>query len=329
MSNSPAIPSLPSGAPDSTSLDTADLAPEPAPLPAEAITSNTGDAVVTDPAVPHSLHELRDAVATAMTNENARTTRLREFDRFASHLKVGVAELRQITSEHVAVWWAGMGKFSVASGKDRLKSLVAVFEIARKLGWITENPAQAFRDELKAARKQAAAQGATAPADAAEPTKVDAANVAPPPCTSDKVEQQKPVPPLQVDAPLPDRPATDNPAQAKLAAAEAKKRARMAKRHALRILRLILTPRARCAACENLTDGCKRGLPARWAAPDQEEATCLVTGHSRSTLRDMTDPQDGAPPEVKADNDKGQRIINGPDYCRYLGENEIKARESL
>lgn len=314
MSNSSTIPSPPRGAPKTASL------------PAEAITLHLGDAVVAEPSAPHSLHELRDAIKAETANKNKQAKRVRELKRFGSHLPESVTDLRQITIEHVTRWWTGMGTFSVASGQERLKALVAVFDIAKDRGWITVNHAQAFRDAQNAARKLAASQGGTAPADAAGHANVDVATVAPTSNTPDKEAQQTPIPSFQVEAPLPAGPAAADPAQAALAAAEAKKRARAAEKRALMVERLKLTPRARCAACEHLTAGCKRGLPARWAAPDQEVATCLVTGHSRSTLRKMTDSQNGAPPEVKANNDKGQRIIDGPDYCRYLGENEIKGK---
>lgn len=316
MRNSESIPTRPSGA------------PEPASLPAEAITLNTGDAAVTKTAAPHSLLELRAEIAAGTTHENARITRLRELDRFGSHLKDNITDIAQITSEHVDRWWTGMGKFSVASGQDRLKALVAVFGIAKELGWITGNPARDFRDAQKVSRKLAASQGETAPADGAEPAKVDAATatVAPPPSTSDKEEQRKSVPPFQVEAPLPAGPAATDPAQAALAAAEAKKRARVAKKRALMTERLKLTPLARCAACENLKHGCEFGFPARWEVPDQDEGDCLVTGLSRSTLRDLTDSQDGALPEVKAYSDKGKRIILGKPWCERMRKKEIKGK---
>lgn len=185
-----------------------------------------------------------------------------------------------------------MGIFSEASGRERLKALVAVFDIAKNCGWITANPAQIFRDAQNAARKQAASHRGTTLAGAAKPADVDAA-AAPPPGPPE--EPPEPASPSRVEAPLPAGAAATDPAQAALAAAEAKKRARVAEKRALTIERLTLTPRARCAACEHSTHGCVLGYPARWEVPDQDEGVCLVTGHLRSTLRGLTDSHDGPP----------------------------------
>lgn len=278
-----------------------------------------------NPTPTHSLDELRAAVIAETPNENKCSVRLRELDRFSLLLPAGVAEVENFNHAHVARWWTGMGTFATSSGDDRLKALVAVFEVARIRGWLKENHARELREQLKLDRKRMTALARADSAGAAH----TAAPAGPLLAASDEESKPEAVPPSQVQAHPVAGPAAADPAQAELAAAEAKKRARVAEKRARIIERLKLTPPARCAACEHLTHGCRLGYPARWDVPDQEEGECLVTGRSRSTLRDLTDSQDGAPPEVKAYNDKGQRIIDGPDWCRRMREMEIKGKAKV
>ena len=272
----------------------------------------------------HSLDELRAAVKAETPNENKRSVRRRELDRFSLLLPAGAAEVENLNHAHVERWWTGMGTLVKRSGDDRLKALVAVFEIAKGRGWLKKNHARELREQLKLDRKRVTALARADSAGAAH----TAAPAGPRLAASDEESKPEAVPPPQVQAHPVAGPAAADPAQAELAAAEAKKRARVAEKRARMIERLKLTPRASCDLCDHRRHGCEYGFPARWEVPDQDVGDCLVTGHSRSTLRDLTDSQDGAPPEVKASSDKGKRIIHGEPYCARMRRLEIQAKET-